>query len=257
MDDLSSSDTLSQIRDQIDIVDRAVFDLLVRRSQLIEDINTAKPLRGMLPIRPSREAQQLVQLIEWYRTATPLFSLEGLVGLWREMISSSVVQQGVVRVVSGRDQLGVVRGHFGSSLDYMIVEDSCARIGADDVVAGDIATLVSGDAGWAQLTGIKNLMVFARLSGFTASSSRAVFALGRVIAEASGVNDATLLRVPSSRDDIVGTRWEADQGFVLIECDGFLDVAAVRTYGDDVRWLGSYPRPILAMPSMARTRQSQ
>lgn len=83
--------SLADLRRELDEIDDAIHDLIIRRSQVVTEVGRAKEFaggRGVL--RPGREARILRRLVE--RHVGP-FPVASLIRIWREMISASVNQQ--------------------------------------------------------------------------------------------------------------------------------------------------------------------
>ena len=74
-------DELTQLRDQIDKIDKTVLDLIKKRQQLSADVANAKP-KGSPVFRPGRELSLLTRLTEMADAKTaPLIS-----SLWRGVV---------------------------------------------------------------------------------------------------------------------------------------------------------------------------
>ena len=80
---MSSPDPrLNLLRQDIDAIDTAIHDLIVKRGTIVEDIRKIKKRAGPA-LRPGREARILRRLAEKHQGAFPL---PALVCLWREMM---------------------------------------------------------------------------------------------------------------------------------------------------------------------------
>lgn len=106
--------SLDQLRSEIDHIDDALHDLLMRRTELSRRVRDAK---GDIPvvIRPAREMQVLRRLLS--RHSGPLPGAV-LVRIWREIFSDSLAQQGPFSVAvlnNGTEAslVGMARDHFG------------------------------------------------------------------------------------------------------------------------------------------------
>lgn len=117
--------TLDDLRGEIDEIDGAIHELLMRRAVLAERIGAVKDdsarsdgAVGMAAyLRPGREAAVLRRLVQRHSGSFPLASL---VRLWREIISSLLRLQGPfsVAVLSVADNPGfwdLARDHYGST----------------------------------------------------------------------------------------------------------------------------------------------
>lgn len=111
----SDSRSLTELRREIDAIDEATHDLLMRRAGIVERVRTAK---GGLDTgnawRPAREAEILRRLADRHSGALPVAVV---LRLWRELISSLVALQGPFSIaVFEDDQHGywdLARDHFG------------------------------------------------------------------------------------------------------------------------------------------------
>ncbi|MBV1796235.1 chorismate mutase [Siccirubricoccus sp. G192] len=105
---------LTALRGEIDAIDDALHDLLMRRAGVVARLAASRAKPGASPLRPGREAQILRRLLA--RHAGPL-PAAGMVRLWREIVSiSSAMQNGFAVAVFARgpEQARLARQHFGS-----------------------------------------------------------------------------------------------------------------------------------------------
>ncbi|NKB48320.1 MAG: chorismate mutase [Alphaproteobacteria bacterium] len=108
--------SLDALRREIDTVDDALHDLLMRRSALVADIGALKKGEQAAVFRPSREAALLRRLLARNNQKLPA---SAVVRIWREVIGASTLIQGgltvaycpIGDVVTG-DRLA--RGRFGA-----------------------------------------------------------------------------------------------------------------------------------------------
>ena len=82
-----SDRSLDDLRREIDDIDNAMHDLLMRRADVVAHVAGAKGIakRGDLPIRPAREAAMLRRLAARHRGPFPF---EALARMWQEMIAA-------------------------------------------------------------------------------------------------------------------------------------------------------------------------
>ncbi|MFC4352532.1 chorismate mutase [Fodinicurvata halophila] len=106
--------SLDELRSEIDRIDDALHDLLMRRTEVSRKVRDAK---GDTPavIRPAREVQVLRRLLGRHRGSLPGAVL---VRIWREIFSDSLAQQGPFSVAvlndgSEASLVGMARDHFG------------------------------------------------------------------------------------------------------------------------------------------------
>ena len=139
---LSSPSRLDLLRQDIDAIDSAIHDLIVKRGTIVEDIRKIKKLAGPA-LRPGREATILRRLAAKHHGAFPL---PALVCLWREMMGGFTHMQqpfsAAVHAPQGGDRLiGLARDHYGSltALSAMPSASACVRAVAEGAV--EIAVL--------------------------------------------------------------------------------------------------------------------
>jgi chorismate mutase/prephenate dehydratase len=129
-DKMTADNPLDALRREIDGIDDAIHDLLMRRSEVAERIRLAKPSGG-INLRPGREADVLRRLVARHKGRFPKPTL---VRLWREIFSAAVAQQGpfsmaVYRpegvdgyVELARDQYGSFTPLTGHLTDHQVIE---------------------------------------------------------------------------------------------------------------------------------------
>ncbi|MCU0839801.1 MAG: chorismate mutase [Rhodospirillales bacterium] len=106
--------SLAAVRSDIDAVDRAIHDLIIRRMELVKEVRVIKhdwPVK----IQPSREAEILYRLVERHRGPFPR---RDLCAIWRQLITATISFEGPfsVAVFGPDDEAGcwdVARDHFG------------------------------------------------------------------------------------------------------------------------------------------------
>jgi chorismate mutase-like protein len=122
---------LDDLRGEIDEIDTALHDLIMRRAAIVENIAAAKGEQAASGMRPAREAEILRRLVA--RHAGP-FPRASLVRIWREIISAVTRMQGPYNVAVFDDEVG---GLWDLSRDYF---GSCTEISTRsarrDVVGG-------------------------------------------------------------------------------------------------------------------------
>jgi chorismate mutase len=109
--------SLAALRREIDRIDEAIHDLLMRRTEAVLGIAAAKRESGEPVLRPAREAEVLRRLVARHRGAFPK---PALVRLWREIMAGSVHVQAPISlaVFAPQGQGGLVHAthdHFGTS----------------------------------------------------------------------------------------------------------------------------------------------
>ena len=106
---------LATLRQDIDEIDAAIHDLIMRRSRLVAEIAAAKGGSGLF-LRPGREAQVVRRILQRHQGNFPA---EVLARIWREIISTFTAMQGPFSVAAfapdGKPGLArLARDHFGS-----------------------------------------------------------------------------------------------------------------------------------------------
>ncbi|PWC31150.1 chorismate mutase [Azospirillum sp. TSO35-2] len=207
---------LDDLRREIDQIDDAIHDLLMRRAAVVERIGAAKgtePAVGQpVYLRPGREATILRRLMARHAGSFPA---QVVVRIWREMITAFTRMQGpfAVAVYAPEDRRGfwdVARDHFGSFVPMTAVNTPAAALRAVSEGAATVAVvpypadddsdpwwrfLVSADAARPQ--------VVARLPfggrGNARGENRDALAIAAVPHEATG-DDRTLLSIEIGGD---------------------------------------------------------
>jgi chorismate mutase len=112
--------TLDEVRADIDSIDDSIQDLLIRRTELVEEVRSIKR-DWRVKIQPSREAEIIYRLIGRHRGPFPK---RDLVAMWRILICATLSFEGpfsvAVYVPAGDDGdcWDVARDHFGPCTPY-------------------------------------------------------------------------------------------------------------------------------------------
>lgn len=135
----NDTDQLGDVRAQIDAIDRQLFDLLVERSHWVGRVAALKhgDLTG-IPIRPEREARQLMQLREWHRANDAHLPFDSIIRIWREIIGAGIAQQGGMTVIAQAQHLAGSKEYFGAACHYRSVStagDALALADRDQAIA--------------------------------------------------------------------------------------------------------------------------
>lgn len=124
--------TLSELRGEIDRLDDAVVDLLLRRARLVADIGSLKGADGGPILRPGREAKILRRLLVRAGGA-----MEGaaVVRIWREIVSAAVRQQGPFSVAASVPEGGpscwaLARDQYGAATPIMSIASPAQVVAA-------------------------------------------------------------------------------------------------------------------------------
>jgi chorismate mutase len=148
---MSSPDPrLDLLRQDIDAIDAAIHDLIVKRGTIVEDIRKIKKRAGPA-LRPGREATILRRLAAKHQGAFPL---PALLYLWREMMGGFTHMQqpfsAAVCAPDGSDRLDrIARDHYGSMTPLNVMPSASACVRAVAEGTADVAILpvpVEGEA---------------------------------------------------------------------------------------------------------------
>ncbi|MGB5950297.1 MAG: chorismate mutase [Parvibaculum sp.] len=139
---------LAEVRREIDTIDDAIQDLLMKRTELVVEVAEAKARAAsaegqgsFIAFRPGREAQVLRRLAGRQRGQLPL---KVVFRIWREIICTMTRIQGPFRVdVFGADRdlafWDLARSYYGSSTDMELHEtarDVLRRVSHDRSAIG-------------------------------------------------------------------------------------------------------------------------
>src|SRR5512144_813935 len=106
--------TLDEVRADIDSIDDSIQDLLIRRTELVEEVRSIKR-DWHVKIQPSREADIIYRLVNRHRGAFPK---RDLVAMWRILICATLSFEGPFSVAvhasaKDSDLWDMARDHFG------------------------------------------------------------------------------------------------------------------------------------------------
>ena len=143
-DHLRSSPTtrLDILRQDVDTIDGAIHDLIVKRATVVEDIRKIKTAGGPA-LRPGREATVLRRLAVRHRGTFPLAAL---IGVWREMMGGFTHMQQpfscAVFAPSGDDRVAkLARDHYGGLTPISALPTAMACVRAVAEETADVAVL--------------------------------------------------------------------------------------------------------------------
>lgn len=200
--------TLDELRREIDRIDEAMHDLLIDRTDVVEDVGRAKALLGEQVsdrpqfFRPGREALILRRLLARHRGPFPARSL---VRIWREIITGQLRVQTEVAVavysVEGRRMYwDMARDQYGAGATYQpyqrthqvvsAVRNGSAAIGVLPMPQDD-----DGDPWWPLLAsdGRNAPRIVSRLPFAPQATSDSGLAIACVDPEATGDDHSYLL----------------------------------------------------------------
>ena len=111
----AAAPTLGDLRAELDQLDDALHDTLMRRSQIVAQI-AALGVKGKVPLRPGREAAIARRLLARHDGALPAVGIERI---WRALIVAMTQQQKpmlltVAEAEGGPAYVALAREHFGA-----------------------------------------------------------------------------------------------------------------------------------------------
>ena len=248
---MADGKSLEDLRREVDAIDDALDDLLMRRAAATGAIARLKPQAGgrvplALAMRPAREAEIMRRIAARHRGAPPLATA---IAVLREILSASLRAQVPFRlhVFAGPPEFAdLAHGHFGT-VTPLVRYESVSRVvhacGDDADSIGVVPFPSADDVWWTNLApaGATGPRVIARLPYVAgATNGHAAYAIAAIEQEPSG-DDTTLLRAEIaqsfSRTKLVsqlkdagivarvvaaGAAGERDYTPVLLEADGFV-----------------------------------
>ena len=241
---------LASLRVEIDRIDDALHDLLMRRAGLVAHMAASRAKGGAATFRPGREATILRRLLDRNEGA---LARSSLVGLWREIIAGSLAQQGAFSVAAhglpapGAPEppaIRLARLHFGQQTPLKIHPTPSrvlAAVGSGEASVAVLAAPEEGephDAAWWMQLETPRLRVVAALPFLLPKETGVqAYAVAALVPDATG-HDRSLLRfepeADHSRARILGTfatagltplwmiRRDAPVPMALVEVEGFL-----------------------------------
>jgi chorismate mutase / prephenate dehydratase len=207
----AAQNPLSELRRQIDEIDSALHDLVMRRTEVVQEIARVKGSNGAAFHRPGREAEIVRRLVRRHRGPFPKAAL---VRIWREMISALIRLQGpfAVAVYAPADRLtywDLARDHYGA-LTPMVAHASTGQVvsavteGAASIGILPMPEQDDADPWWRALVGNdpKLPRIVGRLpfgAGTLRGEPREALAIGRDAPESTG-HDRSLLVAETMRE---------------------------------------------------------
>jgi chorismate mutase len=241
--------SLGDLRREVDAIDDALQDLLMRRAHLADAIARMKPrTAGRIPLslamRPAREAEIMRRIVARHQGAPPLGTVIRVV---REVLAASLRAQVTFRlqVPLRAPQLAeLARAYFGGTAELVYVENTARLINAcgdDPDSIGILPAGESADAWWARLArpGAPGPRAIANhpflIQDAAAPTAYAVAAieheatgddttllLAEVTPSASRARMATLLNEAGIAGRVVAGNPGVAASPVLIEAEGFI-----------------------------------
>ncbi|MCH2662606.1 chorismate mutase [bacterium] len=200
---------LEEVRREIDEIDAALHDLIMRRTCVVEQVIAAKGTTNTGNFIPGREIKVLRGLMQRHEGAFPRHAL---IRMWREMISVFAAMQGPFHVVACAEEgdqgcWDLARDHFGSH-DKMSTlatpREVVARVSSDEAAIGVVPVPAEdGDAWWRTMGGAVAPRIVARLPFIEGSNARTggvgAYALAKLDFDPTG-DDRSLLVVETETE---------------------------------------------------------
>ncbi len=250
---------LDALRREIDIIDDAMVDLLLRRFAATAKVRAAKSQDGSIassPFRPAREATMLRRLLARAGTGLPP---DLVVRLWRVILSTSTQSQARITLhvdqVLGEDitsRIAIAENFPG--MEVRLHSDTANALLAVGETHGDLAIL-STTSGWAEAFAAGaagGATVIGRLPISGTGGIPPLLVFGHAEPQASG-DDETLM-VSHEAPAGLSPLWQAQSGaWSLTSLPGFLDedsqqLRDIRAAFPGIRIAGRYPRPLKVFP---------
>lgn len=206
---------LADLRREIDAIDDALHDLIMRRFTLTGQIAASKAT-GSLALRPAREAQILRRLVARHEGALPRAIV---VRLWREIISANTALQGsfAIAVVGRRedDKLALVaREHYGWLTPVQVYETASSVLRAVTDGTASVALL--------PLPSREDVEPWWRLIARAGKETPRIIA--RLPFAQPAVPEVEALAVSRAPNEATGQ----DRSFLVLEASGELSMSTIR-----------------------------
>ena len=195
---------LERARQEIDEIDTAIHDLILRRTEVVAEVGRAKGGTRTANFAPGREARVIRKRMDYHTGPFPRIAISRI---WRELISVYAALQGpfaVVAYADGNDQgcWDLARDQYGSHDDMTTlssVRGVIARVFGREAAIGVVPVpdnSGTGDCWWRSLCVADAPRVVQRLPFVDGSNARTgksgAFAISHVLLDESG-DDRTLI----------------------------------------------------------------
>jgi chorismate mutase len=215
--DRPASETLADLRAEIDRLDARLHALLMERSEIIDRLIAVKASAGSA-FRPGREAEMMRRLVSRHQGILPLDTVESI---WRIIISTFTYVQASYSVhcdISGGDAAmrDGCRFHFGFTVPFVSHQGVGPVIDAVAASTGDlglVAIQAPTGAWWKPLIAASAPKIIARLPFVERPNHPAglpMFAIAKPLAEAAArdvvLYDIEIARWPDMLEACLATR---------------------------------------------------
>jgi chorismate mutase len=259
---------LQALRAEIDALDDAMHDLLMRRAAVVARMAGSRAKTGAgSPLRPGREAAVLRRLLGRHSGA---LSRGAVVRIWRHIFMAHTAIQGAFTAAiaaSGEaaPTLALAREHFGTATPLTSFGSPAQALAALSAAKASVAVLPApageGEGAWWQSLEAPRLSVVARLPFVVdAAHADAALVVAPVPADASG-EDRGLLRLEGSAEApresfarmlsdaglagrILYLTRQGGRSLALAEIDGFIAAGDERLAALRCVLLGTYAVPV-------------
>lgn len=281
----TSLPSLDSLRREIDEIDDAIHDLLMRRCRIVEQISRVKG-GGSNPMRPAREAVIVRRLVDRHEGSFPV---PVLVRMWREMLAGTKQVQGPMAIAvatpdGNRDLWDLARDHYGATVPTTAMPGPIQAVRAvmDGRATAAVLPLPQDDQGgepwWIALLSrdprtpkiVERLPFLPRQGGEGQSGWTGALAVAQARPEPTG-DDHSFLAIDLAEDASRGRikdlmeasglptvafwshdrRAEGDAAVLLVEVADFVDDDDPRL-GTLAEKLGAIGRRVLALGSYPR-----
>ena len=259
---------LQALRAEIDALDDAMHDLLMRRAAVVARMAASRAKNGAgSPLRPGREAAVLRRLLARHSGA---LSGGAVVRIWRHIFMAHTAIPGAFTAAvaaSGEaaPTLALAREHFGTATPLTQFASPAQALAALSAGKASVAVLPAptgeGEGAWWQSLEAPRLCIVARLP-FLADATRADAALvvAPVPPDASG-DDRSFVRLEAAADApregfarmlsdagltgrILSLARQGGRSLALAEIDAFIAAGDPRLAGLNAVLLGAYAVPV-------------
>lgn len=245
----ASDADLAALRAEIDTLDDAIHDLLMRRAGVVARLAASRAKGNGPALRPGREALILRRLLGRHGGPLPRAAL---VRLWRELLCAHTLLQAPLSAAAALPEAGVevLRAHLGLSAPITRCRDDAEAIAA--ATGGETALAALSPTGrWWRTHYPSRLFVTARLP-FFGPSEAVVFLLSPTPPDPSG-DDRSLVRIPAGRAldglaaaGLAPTILAREDDLLLVEVPGLLTPGDARLAALGGTILGAYATPVTA-----------